>query len=75
MSAVLAHEQLYAGGAASDVVCCSCGATTTSGSWRKGWPIEGTDHWANLCNRYAEMLKHHKRYSYYPVSRVFTFYG
>lgn len=47
----LASNQIYVGGAAQGVTCASCGSSTTSGSWRKGWVLAGTDRWANLCNR------------------------
>ncbi|KAL6785971.1 hypothetical protein ACKKBG_A00880 [Auxenochlorella protothecoides x Auxenochlorella symbiontica] len=44
--------QIYVGGAASGVACATCSATSTSGSWRKGWALGiGGDAWANLCNR------------------------
>ena len=39
---------VYRGGSC-DNTCSSCGATSTSGSWRKGWDVE--TGFANLCNR------------------------
>ncbi|GAB4818034.1 hypothetical protein N2152v2_005080 [Parachlorella kessleri] len=43
---------VYKGGAATGVHCANpqCGTTSTSGSWRRGWPVDDGEN-ANLCNR------------------------
>ena len=50
-------ECVYRGGQAAGVVCSNpgCRATNTTGSWRKGWALEGEQagSYANLCNRWG----------------------
>ncbi|EFN59254.1 hypothetical protein CHLNCDRAFT_49761 [Chlorella variabilis] len=46
----LTARQVYQSGASTSVECVSCGETSTTASWRKGWPIPGGQY-ANMCNR------------------------
>ena len=47
----LKDEEVYQGGSAVGVQCVLCHATSTSGSWRRGWPLRNESENANLCNR------------------------
>ena len=46
----LPSHLVYQGGAAPGAQCASCRATSTSGSWRRGWILSSGGH-ANMCNR------------------------
>ena len=52
--ATMESKGVYKGGAALGVHCANpqCGAISTSGSWRRGWPLVDGEN-ANLCNRWA----------------------
>lgn len=47
---VMDQSTVYVGGSSTAVRCLACSATSTTGSWRRGWLLPDGRH-INLCNR------------------------